>query len=81
MPPLDDPVRILARELVGVGAGFRVGCAIGVPPQYDGGHGDDGAFRKSLFQCIESRLTPGYFFSGHPRTLLVFLSLTRDYSM
>jgi hypothetical protein len=41
---LNDPVRIFAREFLGIGTAVRVWCTIGVTFQGDGGHGDDRTF-------------------------------------
>src|SRR4051794_3767326 len=49
---LDDPVRIFARELLGVGAGVRVWRTIGIALQGDGRHGDDRALGKPFFQIV-----------------------------
>ena len=53
---LDDPVRIFAGEFLGIGAGVRVWCAIGITFKGDGGHGDDRTFGKPLFQIVIFRL-------------------------
>ena len=55
----DDPVRIDAREFLGVGAGIRMWCAIGITLKGNGGHGDDRAFGKPLFQIVVFRLAFG----------------------
>src|SRR5215217_6162417 len=49
---LDDPVRIFAREFLGIGPGVRVGCTIGITFKGYGGHGDDRTFGKPLFQIV-----------------------------
>src|SRR5829696_7798580 len=49
---LDDPVRIFAREFLGIGPGVRVGCTIGITFKGNGGHGDDRTFGKPLFQIV-----------------------------
>ena len=56
MPPVDDPVRIFAREFLGVGTGVRVRRTIGIAFKGDGGHGDDRTFGKPLFQIVIFRL-------------------------
>jgi len=47
---LDRPVRIRPRELGGVGAGFRMGRAVGITLERDRGHRDRGCFREPLLQ-------------------------------
>src|SRR2546425_9682899 len=49
---LDDSVRIFAREFLGIGTAVGVWCTIGVTFKGNGGHGDDWAFGKSLFQTV-----------------------------
>ena len=65
MPPV-SPVRILAREFPGIGAGIRVRRAIGVAFEGDGGHGDDRDLRRAAFpdRRIAARLRPGRAASG-----------------
>ena len=46
------PVRILAREFLGVSARIRMWSPIGVPFESDGRHGYKRAFGKSLFQFV-----------------------------
>ncbi len=53
---LDDPVRVFAREFLGIGTGLRVWCTIGVTFKGNGWHGDDPAFGKPLFQIVIFRL-------------------------
>src|SRR5215208_2661746 len=48
----DDPVRIFAREFLGIGTGVRVGCTIGISFERNGGHGDDRTFGKLVFQMV-----------------------------
>jgi hypothetical protein len=59
---LDDPVRIFAREFLGVGIGIRVWCTVGVTFKGNGGHGDTGpsqaAFRRVIFRLAFSRAEP-----------------------
>ena len=55
-PALDEPVLILAREFLGVRAGLRMWCAVGITFQRNGGHGDDRARGKPLFQIVIFRL-------------------------
>ena len=56
---LDDPVRIFAREFLGVGAGVQVWCPIGIAFQRNGGHGNVRTLSKPLFQLIIVRLAFG----------------------
>src|SRR5215203_2460096 len=49
---LDVPVRIFAREFLGIRPGVRVGCTIGITFKGNGGHGDDRTFGKPLFQIV-----------------------------
>ena len=53
---VDDPVRIFAREFVGIGTAVRVWCTIGVTFKGDGRYGDDRACSKPLFQIVIFRL-------------------------
>src|SRR5258705_11036311 len=64
----DQPVRILAREFLGVGAGLRMRRAVGVAFHGDGRHGDDREFGKPLFQGVELRLA---FRETKPPTVVV----------
>ena len=48
----DIPVRILAREFVGVSARIRMRCAISIAFHGDGGYGDDWSIGKALFQTV-----------------------------
>ena len=58
-PPLMSPVRVLAREFLGVGSWLRVRRAIGIAFEGDRGHGDDRAFGEPLFQIVVFRLAFG----------------------
>jgi hypothetical protein len=49
---LDDPVRIFAREFLGIGTDVWVRCTIGITFEGNGGHGDDRTFGKLLFQIV-----------------------------
>jgi hypothetical protein len=44
----DDPMRILAKEFLGIGTGVRVWRAIGIPFKSDGGNGDAGSLRSNV---------------------------------
>ena len=55
----DHPVRIWAREFLGIGTGVRVRRPIGIPFQGDGGHGDDRTLGQPLFQGVVLRLAFG----------------------
>src|ERR1700730_12950683 len=46
----DGPMRILARELLGISAGFQVWRAIGIAFEGNRGHADDWCFGQLLFQ-------------------------------
>src|SRR2546421_10650218 len=48
----DGPVRVRARELRRVGAGFRMGCAVGVTFEGDRRHGDVRAPGQVLFEVV-----------------------------
>ena len=52
----DQPVRILAGELLGIGGGVRMRRAVGVAFQRDGRHGDDRTCGEPLFQLVIPRL-------------------------
>jgi hypothetical protein len=52
----DIPVRILAREFLGVSARIRMWCAIGIAFHGDSGDADDWRFGKALFQIVILRL-------------------------
>ena len=52
----DDPMRIFAREFLGIGTGVRVWRAIGIAFKGNGGHSDDRTFGKPLFQIVILRL-------------------------
>src|SRR5215470_11254729 len=56
---LNEPVLVFARELLGVGAGVRMRCAVGVTFKRDGGHGDDRTCGQALFQVVEFGLAFG----------------------
>jgi hypothetical protein len=48
--PREHPVRIFAREFLGIRPGVRVRRPVGIPFQGDGGHGDDRSLGQPLFQ-------------------------------
>ena len=50
---VDDPVRIFAREFLGIGARVRVWCAVGVTFEGDCRHGDDWTCGQLLFQIVD----------------------------
>ena len=52
----DHPVRIWAREFLGIRTGVRVRRPIGITFKGDGGHGDDRTLGQPLFQCVVLRL-------------------------
>ncbi len=52
---LEDSVRILARELLGIRFSVR-GGTVEITGNGDGGHGNNGRFEKFLFQIVVSRL-------------------------
>ena len=52
----DDPVRISAREFLGIGTGIRVWCPIGIAFKSNRGHGDVRTFGEPLFQLVIFRL-------------------------
>src|ERR1044072_1201316 len=56
---LDDPVRVLARECLGVGAGVRVRRAVRVPLKSDSRHGYHGKCGQSSFKLVILRLAFG----------------------
>ena len=55
----EHPVRICARELLGIRPGVRVRRAVGIPFKRDGGHGDDRPLGQPLFQGLVLRLAFG----------------------
>ena len=55
-PTHDGPVLVSAREFLGVGAGLRMWCAVGITFKRNGRHGDDREFGKPLFQIVVFRL-------------------------
>jgi hypothetical protein len=61
----DDPVRIFAREFLGIGTSIRVWRAIGITFKSNGGHGDDRPFGKPLFEIVVFRFQPGSAASGN----------------
>ena len=65
---LDQPVFILAGELVGIGAGLQARRAIGISLHRDGRHGDNREFGKALFQGV--KLRPPYA-RTQPPTVIV----------
>src|SRR5437660_11803051 len=52
----DDPVRISAREFLGIGTGVWVWCTIGIAFKRNSGHGDVRTFGEPLFQIVIFRL-------------------------
>ena len=56
---LNDPVRIFARELPGVGTRIWVWCTVGIPFERDGGNRDGRGLGKPLFQLIVLRFAFG----------------------
>src|SRR6185369_8065276 len=52
----DGPMRILARELLGIGAWVQVRRAIGIAFHRNGGHGNDQALGQLLFEIVVSGL-------------------------
>jgi hypothetical protein len=52
----DGPVFVFTGELLGVGDGFRMRCAIGITLNGDGRHGNDRRIDKSLFHIVIFRL-------------------------
>ncbi len=64
----DEPVRVLAGELLGVGSGIRVWCAIRVTLEGDGGHGDDRSLGKPPFEVLILWLT---FCQAKPPSVVV----------
>ena len=52
----DDPMRIFARELLGIRTGVRVRRPIGIPFQGNGGHSNDRSFGQPLFEIVILRL-------------------------
>src|SRR5690348_13346693 len=55
----DGPVLVLARELVPVGGGLGVGCAVGVPFEGDRRDGDDRAGGEPPFEIVVAFLAVG----------------------
>ena len=53
---LDDPVRISAREFLGIGIAVRVWRTICITFKGNGGHGDDRTFGKPLFRIVMFRV-------------------------
>src|SRR5580704_14112646 len=53
---LDDPVRVSAGELLGIGTGVGMWGTIGIAFERDRGHRDVGAFGQPLFDIVTSRL-------------------------
>src|SRR5262249_44030425 len=49
---LDDPMRVFAREFLGIGTAVRVRRAIGIAFKGDGRHGDDRTYGKPLFKVV-----------------------------
>src|SRR5687767_2517418 len=56
---LDMPVRIAACELLGIGAGIRMRCAVGIALERDGGHADGRTRGEPFLQLIIFRLAFG----------------------
>ena len=52
MPPLMSPVRIFAREFLGIGTGVRMRRTIGITFKRNRRHGDDRTCGKPLFQIV-----------------------------
>src|SRR6266576_3165143 len=65
---LDDPVRIFAREFLGIGTSVGVWCTIGITLKSNGGHGDDRAFGEPLLQIVVFRLA---FSQAEPPAVIV----------
>ena len=49
---LNDPVRILAREFLGIGTAVRVWCTMSITFKSHGGHSNDRTFRQPLFGIV-----------------------------
>ena len=65
---LDGPVRVSARELLGIGAGLRMGRAVGIAFHGDGGHADHRTLGKPLLQVVIFPLAIG---QGLPPAIVV----------
>src|SRR5215470_608484 len=55
----DEPMLVFARELLGVGFGRWVGCAIRIALERDRGHGDDGRLGKPALEVVILRFAFG----------------------
>jgi hypothetical protein len=55
----DEPMLIFTREFAAISPGFRMGRAIGVAFEGDGGRGDAPTFGEPLFQIVIFRLASG----------------------
>ena len=55
----DEPMLIFTREFAAISRGFRMGRAVGVAFEGDGGHGDDRTFGEPLFQIVIFTLASG----------------------
>ena len=64
----DEPVRIFAREFLGIRTGVRVRRTIGITFKRNSRHGDDRKCGKPLFQIIVLRLT---FSQAEPPTIIM----------
>src|SRR5216684_2296506 len=53
---LDEPVRIIAGEFPGIGAGVRMRGTIGIAFKRNGGHADNRSFSERLFEIVVFRL-------------------------
>jgi len=51
----DGPVLISAGEFLRIRARLRMRCTVGIPFKGNGGHADDRALSKSLFQIVKPR--------------------------
>ena len=73
----DEPMLIFTREFAAISRGFRMGRAIGVAFEGDGGRGDDRTFGEPLFQrvCLTFRAESA---SGEATFGLVAVRRLRD---
>lgn len=65
----DDPVRVSAREFLGVGTAVGMGCAIGITLKGNGRHCDHGSFGQPVFQNVIFRLA---MYQAEPPTVIVY---------
>ena len=72
-PPSIVRCAIRPRELRGVGAWLRMGRAVGIALESDGGHGDHRSFREPLLEVEVSRLA-----LGDPEPPAIVVSHDRD---